>query len=200
MIKNVVFDYGKVLVNWNPYFQFEPFFNDPQKCKHFLEEIVTSEWYRQGDAGAPMYELAAEWGARYPEYASAFRYFIDAFQTSIRGEVPGMFELISGLKARGYRIWGLSNWSWELFQKICPSFPIFSLMDGMVISGQVRMIKPDPAIYHCLLDRYGLKADECVFVDDRSENIDAAIAVGMKGIVFTDAPALAAKLEPLLGE
>jgi HAD superfamily hydrolase (TIGR01509 family) len=198
MIKNIIFDYGKVLINWNPYFQFEPFFADEQKCKYFLEEILTSEWYDEGDIGVPMEELIEKWSARHPEFAEAFRFYVDGFEDSISGEVPGMYELISGLKKRGYRTLGLSNWSWELFQRILPKYRIFSLMEGMVISGKVHMLKPNPEIYEYFLERYSLKAEECVFIDDRPENIVGAALVGIKGIVFKDAEQLSAELEPLL--
>lgn len=198
MIKNIIFDYGKVLVNWNPYFQYTPFFADEQKCKYFLEEILTDEWYNEGDIGVPMEELIEKWSARHPEFAEAFRFYVDGFEDSISGEVPGMYELISGLKQRGYRTWGLSNWSWEMFQRILPKYRIFSLMEGMVISGKVHMLKPNPEIYEYFLERYSLKPEECVFIDDRVENIVGAALVGIKGIVFKDAEQLSAELEPLL--
>ena len=198
MIKNIIFDYGKVLVNWNPYFQYTPFFADEQKCKYFLEEILTDEWYNEGDIGVPMEELIEKWSARYPEFADAFQFYVDGFEDSISGEVPGMYELISGLKQRGYRTWGLSNWSWEMFQRILPKYRIFSLMEGMVISGKVHMLKPNPEIYEYFLERYSLKAEECVFIDDRPENIVGAALVGIKGIVFKDTEQLSAELEPLL--
>jgi len=198
MIKNIIFDYGKVLVNWNPYFQYTPFFADEQKCKYFLEEILTDEWYNEGDIGVPMEELIEKWSARHPEFAEAFRFYVDGFEDSISGEVPGMYELISGLKQRGYRTWGLSNWSWEMFQRILPKYRIFSLMEGMVISGKVHMLKPNPEIYEYFLERYSLKPEECVFIDDRPENIVGAALVGIKGIVFKDAEQLSAELEPLL--
>jgi HAD superfamily hydrolase (TIGR01509 family) len=198
MIKNIIFDYGKVLVNWNPYFQYTPFFADEQKYKYFLEEILTDEWYNEGDIGVPMEELIEKWSARYPEFADAFQFYVDGFEDSISGEVPGMYELISGLKQRGYRTWGLSNWSWEMFQRILPKYRIFSLMEGMVISGKVHMLKPNPEIYEYFLERYSLKAEECVFIDDRPENIVGAALVGIKGIVFKDTEQLSAELEPLL--
>jgi HAD superfamily hydrolase (TIGR01509 family) len=198
MIKNIIFDYGKVLVNWNPYFQYTPFFADEQKYKYFLEEILTDEWYNEGDIGVPMEELIEKWSARYPEFADAFQFYVEGFEDSISGEVPGMYELISGLKQRGYRTWGLSNWSWEMFQRILPKYRIFSLMEGMVISGKVHMLKPNPEIYEYFLERYSLKAEECVFIDDRPENIVGAALVGIKGIVFKDTEQLSAELEPLL--
>lgn len=198
MIKNIIFDYGNVLLSWNPYFQYEPFFADNKKCKYFLEEILNSEWYNEGDIGVPMAEVVEKWSARYPEFADAFRFYVDGFEASIKGEIPGMYELVSALKQRGYSTWGLSNWSWELLQRILPKYQIFSLMEGMVISGKVRMLKPDPEIYKYMLERYSLKAEECVFIDDRAENIVGAASVGIRGIVFKNPEQLSAELEPLL--
>ena len=200
MIKNIVFDYGKVLLDWNPHFLFDPYFDTKEKSDYFIDIILSDEWYNDGDIGTPMDEVVAKWSARYPEYADAFRYYIDSFDSSIREQVPGMYELVKDLKDRGYGVWGLSNWSWELFQRIMGGFPVFGLLDGMIISGKVHMLKPHPEIYRCLLDTYSLKAEECVFVDDREPNIAGAEAVGMRGILFRDPQQLRAELEPLLAD
>ena len=198
MIRNIIFDYGKVLLNWDPHRQFDPFFGDPQKTERFFEIIISEEWFNDSDIGNPMDEVVARWSARYPEFASAFRYYVDAFPESVREEVPGMYDLISDLKSRGYRIFGLSNWSWELLQGIMPKYRIFSLIEGMVVSGQVHLLKPDPAIFRLFLNKFSLKAQECIFIDDREENIAGAASVGIRGIVFKGSEQLASELEPLL--
>ncbi len=198
MIKNVIFDFGNVLLDWDPHFLYDKYFKDRSECDYFLTHIMTRQWNDDGDIGTPMNEVAAKWAARYPEYAGAFYYYIEEFPRTVRSEVPGMYELICGLKARGLHVWGLSNWSWETFSKVLPQYRIFSLLEGMVVSGQEHTLKPGPEIYRILLDRYSLKAEECVFTDDSQRNVDGAEAVGIKGILFRNAEQLAAELEPLL--
>ena len=199
MIKNVIFDFGKVLLDWNPHFLYDPYFNDKEKCDYFLNNVMTPDWNNEGDLGVlSMMELAAKWANRYPEFADAFYYYVNEFPKTVRNEIPGMYDLISDLKAKGMHVWGLSNWAWETFSMVYPKYRIFHLLEGRVVSGQVHMLKPAPEIFHCLLNKYGLKAGECVFTDDLQRNVDGAEAVGIKGILFKSAEDLSRRLEPLL--
>ena len=198
MIKNVIFDFGKVLLDWNPHFLYDSYFASREECDYFLDNIMTIEWNNDGDIGTPMMEVAEKWARRYPEYAGAFYHYVNEFPNTVRSEIPGMYELIVRLKNRGIHVWGLSNWSWETFQKMLHKYRIFSLLEGMVVSGREHVLKPSPEIYHILLDRYSLDPSECVFTDDAQRNIDGAEAVGIKGILFKDAAQLEADLEPLL--
>ena len=112
--------------------------------------------------------------------------------------IPGMEELVRDYKRRGYGIWGLTNWSKETFPLVRDLYPVFGLMDGIVISAEERTVKPGPDIYRILLERYGLQASECVFIDDRPANTAGAEAVGIRGIVFQGAAQLRAALESML--
>jgi 2-haloacid dehalogenase len=104
----------------------------------------------------------------------------------LNGEVPGMKEWICELKNAGYKVYGLSNWSHETFPMVKDKYEAFSMMDGIVMSGEELIAKPDLRIYKILLERYGLKAEECIFIDDRKENIIAGEQVGIRGIIFED--------------
>jgi 2-haloacid dehalogenase len=106
------------------------------------------------------------------------------------GAIPGMYELVADLKKAGYGIYGLTNWSSETFYLIDKEYPVFSLLDGMVVSGDVRLLKPEADIFHCLLDKYGLKAEESLFIDDNAENVAGSIAAGVEAHRFVDAEEL----------
>ena len=108
------------------------------------------------------------------------------YQEMIHGEIEGMYDLLNELKDKGHSLFGLTNWSYKVYDVI-KKYPIFSLLDGMVISSEVHLLKPDVRIYQCLMGKYGLKAEECVFIDDRKENVEAARSIKMQGIVFVDA-------------
>jgi len=109
-------------------------------------------------------------------------------------EVPGMREVISELRNRNYGIYGLTNWSMETFPEARERFGILQMIDRYVVSGAEGLVKPDPRLFQVLLDRYGLKAEECAFVDDNPDNVAAASAMGMEGILFTGAEDLRKRL------
>ena len=115
------------------------------------------------------------------------------------GEIEGMSSLVQRLKAAGYRVFGLTNWSSETFPLVRDKYPIFSLMDGMVVSGEEHLLKPFAAIYNCLLERYGLRAEESLFVDDNLANVEGARAVGMQGVQFISAEELERTLKEEYG-
>ena len=190
MVNNIIFDFGAVLVDWNPYYLYDPYFGDHAKAEKFLQTIHAFDWNAQVDAGRSPKEVTEERVALFPEWEKEIRLYFDRWIDMIGGEIPGSADVVREFKERGYGIYGITNWSAETFPLVRHRFPVFDLMDGMIVSGFEHLLKPDPAIYRLLLDRYGLKAEECVFIDDRDVNIEAARAVGMKGIVYTGPEAL----------
>jgi len=197
MIKNVVFDYGKVLLDWNPHYMFDPYFEDQSKSDYLINNILTADWYNEGDIGTPMKDLVEKWSAKYPEWKDALEYYVDEFPKTIKGEIPGMYELISDLKKNGYGVYGLSNWSLETFSRVKNKFPVFGLLDGMVVSGAVHLLKPSKEIYIYLLNEYGLRGEETVFTDDMPRNVEGANAAGLHGILFKDSAQLRAELREM---
>lgn len=116
------------------------------------------------------------------------------------GEIPGMRALVQDLKARGYGVYGLTNWSRETFPLVRDRYPVFGLLDGYVVSGEEMTMKPDPALYRILLDRFGLKGEECLFIDDNPRNAAGGESLGIRGIVFHDAEQLRTELSRLQEE
>ena len=200
MIRNIIFDFGAVLVDWNPHYVYDPYFGDPEKATWFIENICTAAWNKELDGGKPFSQGVAELTAQYPEWATEIALYQRDWKKMMGGAIPGMYDLVADLKQAGYGIYGLTNWASETFYTIVDDYPVFSLLDGMVVSGDVRLLKPDAAIFNCLLDKYGLKAEESVFIDDNAENVAGATAAGLSAIRFTGAAALREELAHLLGK
>uniref|UniRef100_A0AB33J356 HAD-IA family hydrolase n=1 Tax=Prevotella sp. GTC17259 TaxID=3236795 RepID=A0AB33J356_9BACT len=184
MIKNIVFDFGGVLVDWNPHYLFDSFLGSRDKADWFLSNICTHTWIRQMDAGKTFDQGVAELAAQHPDWADAIYTYRSRWREMISGLMPGMEDYVKELKREGYHVYGLSNWVKETFDIVEQEFSVFQELEGMVISGREGVIKPFPEIYRLLLTRYNLQADECVFVDDVAENVEGARAVGMQGILF----------------
>lgn len=184
MFKNIVFDFGGVLLDWNPHYLYDPYFGDVEKAEWFLTHICTYEWNAQHDNGKPIAEGTAELIALHPEWEKEIRMYYDEFMKMMGGQIPGMEELVKKLKANGQRVFGLSNWSVETFALVRPVYPVLDLMEDMVISGVEKVMKPDHRIFELALDRFGIKAEETVFVDDNPNNVKAANELGIHGILF----------------
>ena len=142
----------------------------------------------------------AEKVAEFPEWEKEIQMYWDRWVDMIGGEVAGMKEWISELKAAGYSTYGITNWSAETFPLVKDKFEAFGLLDGIVMSGEELIGKPDLRIYRILLDRYGLKAEECVFIDDRLSNIEAGEKVGIQGIVFENREQAKKEFEKLISK
>ena len=190
MVKNIVFDFGVVLVDWNPHYLYDKHFGSREKADWFLENICTGRWNIQMDGGKPFAEGCAELSAEYPEWRKEIYMFFDRWIEMMADEIPGMRELLGELKAAGYGLYGLTNWSAETFCQVRDRYGVFSLLDGMVVSGEEHIVKPDEAIFKRLLERYGLNAAECIFVDDLQRNVDGAIQAGLQGLLFRGAESL----------
>ena len=184
MIKNIIFDYGGVLLDWNPHYLYDPYFGNVEKAEWFLNSICTYEWNAQHDNGKPIAEGTAELIAKHPEWEKEIRLYYDDFMKMMGGQIPGMEELVKGLKVNGYRVFGLSNWSVETFALVRPVYPVLNLMEDMVISGVEKVMKPDHRIFELALNRFGIKAEETIFLDDNPANVQAACELGIKGILF----------------
>ena len=185
MIKNIIFDFGGVLVDWNPHYLFDKYFNDLDEANYFVENVCNSEWNAEMDGGKPFEQAVRERSAMFPKYAEALRLYQTNWMDTMGEEIPGMYDLIKSLKINGFPvIYGLTNWSAETFPTVQKTYRIFSLIDKIVVSGEVRQLKPNPEIFHTLLDKYSLKAEESLFIDDNLKNVEGAKAVGINAVLF----------------
>lgn len=201
MIKNVVFDYGNVLIDWNPRYLFLDRFNgEEEKCRWFMENVCNRKWFTRMDNGESMDTCIRDLQKQFPEYSSTIALWQDCWFDMCHGEIEGMFELIQELKAKGYGVYGLSNWPAATFEEARRRFKTMGSIDRYVISSHVGLVKPGREIYELLTSRYGLMPSECVFIDDREENIIGAKSIGMEGIVFPGTCLqLREQLIPMLG-
>lgn len=187
MIKNIVFDFGGVLVDWNPRYLYDPYFGDAERSQWFIDNICTGEWNATLDGGKPFDVGVEELTAVHPEWAEAIAAYRDRWIEMIGGEVPDTAGLVRRLKSAGYGVYGLTNWSAETFPMIRARYDIFDELEGIVVSGEDHLLKPDAEIYKLLLTRYGLKAEESLFLDDNAANVEGALAVGMASERFVSA-------------
>lgn len=197
MIKNIVFDFGGVLVDWNPHYLYDGYFGSREKADWFLTNICTMDWNVQMDGGKPFAQGIAELSAVHPQWSREIQMYFDRWMDMMGEEIPHMRELIQDLKRRGYRIFGLTNWSAETFCQVRHKYGIFDLLEGMTVSGEEHVTKPDQAIYRRLLDRFSLVPGECLFIDDNAANVAGAIQAGMAAVRFTDPATLKEYLDTL---
>lgn len=162
----------------------------------FLRDVVNLRWHSQHDAGRPFAETSAERIAEWPRFADAIRAFGPRFNDTITGLLPGMGEIVRELHDRGVPLYAITNFSHEFWPPFrAQEAAIFDLFEDIVVSGDEKLIKPDRAIYQLALRRFGLAANEAIFIDDRADNVIAAEACGITGHVFRDADDLRARLE-----
>jgi len=193
---NIVFDFGNVLVRWEPERMFADLFEgDEARYWSFWRHVCPLEWRNRIDAGEDIATCIAEQQRLFPDYAEAIARYDTRWEEALTGEVEGMRELVQHLLDRGeHPVYGLTNWSMETFPKARRRFPVLQLIDRYVVSGDVRLVKPDPRIFRLLLERYGLRAEETLFIDDNGDNVAAAQRLGIRGIVFSTAENLKREL------
>lgn len=198
MIRNLVFDYGKVLVNYDFARLFRDLIPDEGKRQAFAEFINDPARVEVFDLGFKNFEgVVEDFISERPDFEQELRLFAAHKTEAIFEQVPGMYELLSQLKSEGFRLYGLTNWDTLIYDTL-EQFEIFRLLDGMVISSEVHTVKPHPQIYGILFDKYGLVPQECVFADDKAENVLGGRALGMEGIVFRNARQYEDELRALL--
>lgn len=194
----VIFDIGRVLYDWDPRFLYERLIPPGEALDAFLHDVVTPEWHYQHDEGRDFADTSAELIALHPQHAELIAAWETRFGESIPGPVPGAHELVERLDAAGVPLFAITNFSHEFWPPFrAREAALFDRFRDIVVSGAEKLVKPDPAIYHLALGRFGLRAEEAVFVDDNPANVAGAVAVGMQAILFTGVDALAADLQAL---
>ena len=184
----IVFDLGGVLIDWNPEYVFlKEFRGDREKMNWFFENICTSAWNKQQDAGHSLEQATRKRITLFPEHERLIRMYYGEWEQMLGYELTGTVEILKKLhQSPDYTIYALTNWSGETFPVALQKFSFLSWFKGIVVSGDEKHVKPDPSIYKLLLERYGLDATTCVFIDDRADNVQAAVDLGFNGIQFSN--------------
>lgn len=192
----VVFDIGRVLIEWDPRHLYRELFDgDEDQMEEFLSTVCTPAWNLEQDRGRPWSEAVAHLTAEHPHCAELIRAYDEMWDAMVPGAIAGTPEILAELKARKVPVYSITNFSVDKFKRAQQRFDFLNRFDGVIVSGEERLIKPDPAIYRCLMDRYGLDAADLLFIDDNRENVEAAIGLGMAAHHFSDADALRLDLE-----
>lgn len=198
MIKNIIFDFGGVLMDWNPRYFFKDYFKDDVKMEFFLKNIATDEWNAEQDRGRSLKEGTEILVQQYPEWEQDIRAYYDNWTTMLRADIPQNVAVLRKLGATHYALYGLTNWSQETFPYALEHYDFFQLFQGkIVVSGEEKLIKPDAKIWQVLLERYQIQAGESVFIDDNPQNIAMAKTLGFHTIHLQDDTDLASELNAL---
>lgn len=197
-IKAIIFDYGNVLIEWDPRYVYNRYFpNDPESMERFFKEVDFMGWNAHQDKGRTFKEGVADLSSQFPRRAHLIQAYHDNWKDSIGVAYTDTIEIMKQLKQAGYPLYGLSNWSAETFPYALEKFDFFDLLDDMVISGQVGYVKPEPEIYRLMLEKIKRPAQECLFIDDSLPNILQANTMGFATIHYQSSAQLQTELEKL---
>ena len=187
MIKNLILDFGKVLVDYDYFVVIDRFFASHEEAEKFYVHLMDDKWNERLDREDRTFEqIIADMQEAMPQWHDEIQQFGDHYTEFVLGEMDGMYDLLTKLKAEGYHLYGLTNWCSRVHDTM-KQYHIFNLLEGRIVSSEEHVVKPEREIYEITCRKLGLNAEECVFADDKIENIEAARAYGMKGIWFKDA-------------
>jgi 2-haloacid dehalogenase len=186
----VVFDLGGVLIDWDPRYLYRQLFDDPDEMESFLAEVTTAEWNARQDAGRPWAEAVEVLAGEHPEQRDLIEAFYLRWPEMLAGEIPGTVAVLAERRDARVRLLALSNWSAEMFPIARDRFAFLAWFEGIVVSGEVGMNKPDRRIFDHLVDRFAIEPAATVFIDDSTANLATAAALGFRAIHFIDASSL----------
>jgi 2-haloacid dehalogenase len=194
-ITTVVFDLGGVLIDWDPRHLYRQLFSDPQEMEVFLRDVVSPDWNAEQDSGRTWAEATAELMARHPDHEVMIRAYVERWAEMLGGSIVGAVEILREVRDRGLAVYALTNWSAETFPRARGMFPFLEWFQGIVVSGEERVKKPDPEIWHRLIARHGIEPSRTVYIDDMPRNAEVAAELGFHAIRFEDPVQLRRRLE-----
>jgi 2-haloacid dehalogenase len=194
----VVFDLGGVLIDWNPRYLYRKLFHgDEAAMELFLSTVCTSDWNAQQDAGRTFAEAESVLKQQFPDHAEMIDAWFARHGEMVNGPIQGTVDILAELRAQGTPIYALSNWSIETYPTAEKRFDFLKWFNGILLSGNVRLIKPDPRIFQLFFKTHGIDPADAIYIDDLPRNVKSATAQGMYGIVFTNPQALRIELAKL---
>ncbi|MGF6816425.1 2-haloacid dehalogenase [Paraburkholderia atlantica] len=201
-IKTVVFDFGGVLIDWSPEYLYRELIPDESERRWFLTHVCSMDWVIRQDGGQPIVEATDELIAQFPDHAPLIRAFYERWHQMVAGVLDDGIALMEKLEAAEVPLFGLTNWSAETFPYAWEHYPVLRRFRDIVVSGRVKLVKPDPAIFAEMRRRIelqlpGVEPAELVFIDDNAKNAEAATALGWHGVHHTNAAQTEAKLREL---
>jgi len=191
MIETIIYDLGGVLIDWNPMYVFEHYFESKDDRDYFFSAICTSAWNEEQDGGRTIAEGTQLLVEQFPEWESAIRDYYGRWTEMIKGPIQESVDLLSDIRSTGqYRLYALTNWSAETFPYALERFDFLSWFEGILVSGEEKTRKPFNDFYLKLLEKYSINKETAIFIDDNLRNVEAAQKLGIKSIPFTDADSL----------
>lgn len=191
----IVFDLGGVLIDWNPAYLYRKIFQEEAQVQFFLTHICDSHWNEQQDAGRPLAEATQILVAQFPEHTEAIQAYYGRWTEMLGGPIVGTVQLLEALhQQKKYRLYALTNWSHETFPYALKHYEFLQLFDGILVSGEEKLVKPDPRIYQLLFERFGINPSTALFIDDNPKNVLASRQSGMEALQFVSPEQLQAAL------
>lgn len=196
-IDTIIFDLGGVLIDWNPeYVYLEVFENDRQKMKWFFDTICTNDWNENQDAGYPLSKATEERVALFPEHEELIRMYYGRWEEMLGEAIDETVTILKQLvDSEKYKVVALTNWSHETFPVAIRKFEFLQWFEGIIVSGDEKTRKPFKEIYDLTLNRFDIKPENALFIDDNLRNIEAAETLGIRGIHFKSASTLKEQLK-----
>ena len=193
-----LFDLGGVFFDWDPNHFFRDIFDSEEERKYFLTEVCNDEWNIQQDAGRTIEEAEFELIPKFPHYEKEIKMYYKNHRKMIRGIFKTSIKILEKLRDQNYECYVLSNWSAETFAGMTDDYPFLKLFNGLLISGEDKLMKPDAAIYELAINRFNLTPQKTVFIDDKLENIEAAKKLNFKTIHLVDPNKIELEIENFL--
>lgn len=199
MHNTIIFDLGGVLIDWNPDYVFNSIFNgDSDRRQYFFQNVCTSDWNENQDAGYPLQQATDDKLAEFPEWETEIKAFYGRWEEMLGGPIQPTVEILKKIKnANTHRLYALTNWSHETFPIALDRFNFLHWFEGIVVSGEEKTRKPFPEFYEILFQRFSVHPEKAIFIDDNLRNVEAGRALGLTGIHFQSSDKLANELKAL---
>jgi 2-haloacid dehalogenase len=182
--KTVVFDFGGVLIDWDRRYLYNKVFEDKDEMEWFLRNVCSDNWNMLQDEGFSFSETIPELQMKFPEYCDKIAMYETRWSEMVGGPITGTVEILKEIQTKGFPVYGLTNWGSDTFPIVFKQFEFLRSLDGIVVSGDEKVVKPFPEIYNILINRYQIDPESCVFIDDNYLNIQSAKKIGFKTIQF----------------
>jgi 2-haloacid dehalogenase len=190
-----IFDLGGVVIDWNPRYLYRKLFDGNDRAmEHFLATVCTPSWNELQDGGRTFADACASLKATHPGETELIDAWFKRYDEMLAGEIPGTVEMLREMRSRGITLYALSNWSTETFPMALSRFECLKWFQGVLLSGEVRLLKPDRRIFEVFLKTFAIDPARAIYIDDRRANVEVAASFGMRGILFTDSRSLRAEL------
>ena len=197
-----LFDLGGVFFDWDPNYFFKKIFSDSSEKAYFFEKICNDEWNIKQDAGRSFQEAENELIPKFPKYEKQIKMYYNNHRSMIKGTFKESIAVLNYLKVKNYECYVLSNWSAETFngphKTMIEDYPFLKKFDGLLISGEEKLIKPDPAIYKLAIKKFKLIPNDTLFIDDKLSNIEAAQNLNFKTLHLVDPKTIYEEIEKYL--